>query len=45
MYNRWEYNVECILRQIMLVRGTGLIRLWIGIIGEPLRIRIELRIP
>jgi hypothetical protein len=33
---RWEDNIRMDLKEIVLTRGTGLIRLRIGIIGEPL---------
>ena len=33
---RWEDNIKTVLEEIGSMRGTGLIRLKIGIIGEPL---------
>ena len=33
---RWEQNLERILKKQISIRGIGLIRLRIGIIGEPL---------
>ena len=33
--HRWEGNIRMDLEEVP-VRGIGLIRLWIGIIGEPL---------
>ena len=32
---RWEDTIEWILNKYLLIRGIGLIRLRIGIIGEP----------
>ena len=34
--HRWEDNIKMDLKEIVSVRGIGLIRLRIGIIGEPL---------
>ena len=33
---RWEDNIRIDLKEIGIIRGNGLIRLRIGIIGEPL---------
>ena len=33
---RWEDNIRMDLEEIGIIRGIGLIRLRIGIIGEPL---------
>ena len=36
---RWEDNVRMDHKEIDIIRGIGLIRIRIGIIGEPLRMR------
>ena len=36
---RWEDNTRMDLKKWVSIRGTGLIRLWIGVIGEPLWMR------
>ena len=36
---RWEDNIRMDLKEMGIKRGIGLIRLRIGIIGEPLRMR------
>ena len=33
--HKWEKNVKMNLKEIDAIRGIGLIRLWVGIIGEP----------
>ena len=38
---RWEDNIRIYLEEIGINAGTGMIRLRIGIIGEPLSMRLH----